>query len=293
MVLLAVPWPDGAPDLFSTGRHTGAGERDCAAPIRVSSNWNSEAPSAEGPPESAGDAPASPGGWPRLLRTGTEPPPSAGSASGAVTMRRRSRAVAICCRKRGGRWWPNCVIRLAPCLASSVAQARVLANGFLSEVVYRFPSRGAGMTEFALHPIGLLRTPFRTLADCPRNGRQPDPPPLCEAELFAEYAAGLKDLDGFSHLILLYWMHQARTADLVFRPPFAAAEHGLFATRSPNRPNPIGLSVVAFEGFAAPARLMVRYLDCLDGTPLLDIKPYLPRTDAEPAASMGWLQPGR
>ena len=65
---------------------------------------------------------------------------------------------------------------------------------------------------------------------------------------------------------------------------------GVFATRAPVRPNPIGLSVVAFDGFAAPDCLRVRYLDCIDGTPLIDIKPYLPTTDAEPAAGMGWLE---
>jgi tRNA (Thr-GGU) A37 N-methylase len=77
---------------------------------------------------------------------------------------------------------------------------------------------------------------------------------------------------------------------LVFTPPFDAAPRGIFATRAPWRPNPIALSVVAFDGFDAAGILRVRYLDCVDGTPLLDIKPYLPTTDAEPAARMGWLQ---
>ena len=65
----------------------------------------------------------------------------------------------------------------------------------------------------------------------------------------------------------------------------------MFATRGPRRPNPIGLSVVAFDGFDGPGRLKVRYLDCVDGTPLIDIKPYLPTTDSEPQAAMGWLAP--
>jgi tRNA-Thr(GGU) m(6)t(6)A37 methyltransferase TsaA len=112
-----------------------------------------------------------------------------------------------------------------------------------------------------------------------------------------EFAPGLASLDGFSHLILLYWLHEAPPADLVFTPPFDAAPRGVFATRAPWRPNPIGLAVVRFEGVADDGRLRVRYLDCLDGTPLLDIKPYLPTTDAEPGATMGWLarpagQPG-
>jgi tRNA-Thr(GGU) m(6)t(6)A37 methyltransferase TsaA len=140
-----------------------------------------------------------------------------------------------------------------------------------------------------LRAIGRLRTPFRTLAECPRNGRRPDPPPPCEAEVFPELVPGLRSLDGFSHLILLYWLDQAHAPELVFTPPFDDQPRGVFATRAPRRPNPIGLSVVAFDRFAAPDRLVVRYLDCIDGTALLDIKPYLPSVDAEPAASMGWL----
>ena len=96
-------------------------------------------------------------------------------------------------------------------------------------------------------------------------------------------------LEGFSHLILLYWMHAAGEAPLVFVPPFDDARRGVFATRAPHRPNPIALSVVAFLGAEAPGRLRVRNLDCIDGTPLIDIKPYLPGTDSEPGAATGWL----
>ena len=144
---------------------------------------------------------------------------------------------------------------------------------------------------YTVRPIGTLRTPWPTIADCPRNGRQPDPAPLCHAEVAEEFLEGLPGLDGFSHLILLYWMDQAKPADLVFTPPFDDRPRGVFTTRAPRRPNPIGLSVVAFEGFAEPNRLTVRYLDCVDGTPLIDIKPYLVTTDCEPQARMGWLQP--
>jgi tRNA-Thr(GGU) m(6)t(6)A37 methyltransferase TsaA len=148
--------------------------------------------------------------------------------------------------------------------------------------------------SFAVRPIGVLRTPFRTLADCPRNPRQLDPPPPCEAKVLAEYGAGLASLAGFSHLIVLYWLAEAAEA-LVFTPPFDTAPRGVFATRAPCRPNPIGLAVVAFDGFADPLTLRLRYLDCLDNTPLLDVKPYLPSIDSVPDASMGWLarsQPG-
>ena len=109
--------------------------------------------------------------------------------------------------------------------------------------------------------------------------------------IFPPFLEGLNSLDGFSYLILLYWLDQARPARLSFTPPFDPQPRGVFATRAPFRPNPIGLSVVAFDGFDGPDTLKIRYLDCLDGTPLLDIKPYLPTTDSEPDATMGWLDP--
>ncbi|MCC6719307.1 MAG: tRNA (N6-threonylcarbamoyladenosine(37)-N6)-methyltransferase TrmO [Acetobacteraceae bacterium] len=141
-------------------------------------------------------------------------------------------------------------------------------------------------------PIGRLRTPWQTTTECPRNGRRGDVP-LCTVEVDAAYVPGLKDLEGYAHLILLYWLDQAGTPEMVFTPPNDTIPRGMFATRTPRRPNPIGLSVVKFEGFAAPGVLNVRYLDCVDGTPLLDIKPYLPSTDAEPEASMGFQKRSR
>ena len=145
-------------------------------------------------------------------------------------------------------------------------------------------------TAFSLFPIGTLHTPWRSVAECPRNGRQPKPAPPCSAVVFPQYLEGLRSIEGFSHLIVLYWMHQVRTPELLFTPPFDSQPRGVFATRSPRRPNPIGLSVVAFEGFDGPWRLRLRYLDCIDGTALLDIKPYLKTTDCEAGSSMGWLE---
>ena len=109
--------------------------------------------------------------------------------------------------------------------------------------------------------------------------------------MFPEFVEGLRSLEGFSHLILLYWLGQGTEPKLTFATPFDPEPRGVFATRAPFRPNPIGLSVVAFDGFEGQDTLKVRYLDCLNGTPLLDIKPYLPTTDSEPAATMGWLDP--
>ena len=142
-----------------------------------------------------------------------------------------------------------------------------------------------------LTAIGHLETPFATRADCPRNGRQIQPPPLCHAHVDEAFIPGLAGLEGFSHLILLYWMHEAGPPGLVFTPPFDDRPRGVFATRAPARPNPVALSVVAFEGFDGPGRLLVRNLDCISGTVLLDIKPYLCTTDCEAGASMGWLAP--
>ncbi len=140
-----------------------------------------------------------------------------------------------------------------------------------------------------LKPIGRLRTPFPTLQDCPRNGRKIQPPPDCIAEIDPAYREGLKDLETFSHLILLYWLGPQPSL-LTIAPAFDRKPHGIFATRTPVRPNPIGLSVVSLHGIHA-GRLTVRNLDCRDGTALLDIKPYLPSTDLEPAATMGWQEP--
>ena len=141
-----------------------------------------------------------------------------------------------------------------------------------------------------LRPIGTLHTPWTSIATCPRNGRQPDPAPICTAKLRPEFLDGLGSLLGFSHLILLYWLGPTQPK-LSFTPPFDSQPRGVFATRAPFRPNPIGLSVVAFDGFQVRDTLKIRYLDCLDGTLLLDIKPYLPTTDSEPGAAMGWLGP--
>jgi tRNA-Thr(GGU) m(6)t(6)A37 methyltransferase TsaA len=143
---------------------------------------------------------------------------------------------------------------------------------------------------FTARPIGRLRTPWATTGECPRNGRRADPPPLCTVEVDAEYQAGLLSIEGYSHLILLYWLDQSGPPEMVFTPPFDSVPRGIFATRTPRRPNPIGLSVVKLEAVIAPGVLQVRYLDCVDGTKLLDIKPYLRTTDCEPEATMGFQE---
>ena len=135
-------------------------------------------------------------------------------------------------------------------------------------------------------PIGTLHTPYKTKEDCPIQ-------PLyargeSRVEVFAEYAAGLQDVELFSHLFLLYQFDRAGEVELVRRTFLDDVPHGIYASRHPCRPNGIGLSIVRLlrrEGDV----LVVEGADMLDGTPLLDIKPYMPRFDAFPAAGEGWL----
>lgn len=137
--------------------------------------------------------------------------------------------------------------------------------------------------DAGLHFIGRIRTPWETRAECPKNGRQTDA--ACTLVVDPLYAPGLQNVEGASHLIVLYWMDQAARDLVRQRPRHAEGSRGTFSLRSPARPNPIALSVVellAHDG----ASLTVRGLDCLDGTPLLDIKPYYASTDSRPEATV-------
>jgi tRNA-Thr(GGU) m(6)t(6)A37 methyltransferase TsaA len=133
--------------------------------------------------------------------------------------------------------------------------------------------------------IGRIRTPWVRRDQCPKNARESDD--VCTIEIDARYVAALQSVETCSHLLVLYWMDKARR-DLVLQAPrHTSAQRGTFALRSPVRPNPIAASVVRLikvEG----TRLSVVGLDCLDGTPLLDIKPYFASTDAVPDATVGW-----
>jgi tRNA (adenine37-N6)-methyltransferase len=108
-------------------------------------------------------------------------------------------------------------------------------------------------------------------------------------EVMEEYAAGLQDLDGFSHIILLYEFHRSGGFDLKVVPFMDSTPRGVFATRAPRRPNPLGISVVRLESVEG-AVLHVLDIDVLDGTPLLDIKPYVPAFDPQGEVRMGWLE---
>ena len=111
-------------------------------------------------------------------------------------------------------------------------------------------------------------------------------------DVFEEYRAGLKDLDGFSHVVLLYHFHRSQGFSLHVVPYLDSQIRGLFATRAPRRPNPIGLSVVQLDGIENGI-LYVQNVDILDGTPLLDIKPYVPEFDSHADVRTGWLEKAR
>ncbi len=141
--------------------------------------------------------------------------------------------------------------------------------------------------DMELKPIGVIHTPYLTKEETPiQGGLCPDV--VGRIELFAEYAEGLKDVEGFSHLIILYWFDKAGEVKLV-RPTFLDDEaHGVFASRHPCRPNGIGFTIVELirrEGNI----LHVGGVDMLDGTPLIDVKPYIARFDNVKEAMDGWV----
>ena len=138
------------------------------------------------------------------------------------------------------------------------------------------------------HPIGIIHSPFKEISGMPI---QPSGAAEFEGEveIFPEFEAGLQDLAGFSHIILLYHFHQARQNQLVVTPFLDDQPRGLFATRAPKRPNPIGLSIVRLLRVEQNI-LHIGQVDVIDGTPLLDIKPYVPEFDHHPAERTGWLE---
>ena len=143
--------------------------------------------------------------------------------------------------------------------------------------------------SLVLRPVGFARTPHKEKADAPR---QPDAARGIAGtlEIFPEYRDALADVDGFERLVVLFGFDRApRTSSLKVLPPRSEKKRGVFATRSPHRPNPIGLSVlrlVRIDGLS----VHVEDVDLLDGTPIYDIKPYLAYTDAYPTARAGWLE---
>ncbi len=136
--------------------------------------------------------------------------------------------------------------------------------------------------DAALYFIGRIRTPWTTLAECPKNSSVRREV-AATVELDPRYAQGLKDIDRLSHLIVLYWLDRSDRNLIIQAPSHAPEPRGVFALRSPVRPNPVGLSVVELVSVDG-TKLTIRNIDCVDGTPLIDIKPYFASTDSVPEA---------
>jgi tRNA-Thr(GGU) m(6)t(6)A37 methyltransferase TsaA len=137
-------------------------------------------------------------------------------------------------------------------------------------------------------PIGIIRTPFKDISDMPV---QP-----CGAigvegvvELYPEFSAGLIDVEGFSHLILLYHFHLIKGYKLYVVPFMDDKPHGIFATRAPTRPNAIGMSTVLLKKIVNN-QLFIDGVDMIDGTPLIDVKPFFPKYDNQDNVKYGWLE---
>jgi tRNA-Thr(GGU) m(6)t(6)A37 methyltransferase TsaA len=142
--------------------------------------------------------------------------------------------------------------------------------------------------KFSYRSIGIIHSPFKTTEGMPiqPTGAQS----ICGTiDVLPEFSPGLKDLDGFSHIILLYHFHRSKNTRLEVIPFLDTQPRGIFATRASSRPNPIGISTVKLEKIEGHT-LHVENIDILDGTPLLDIKPYVPEFDRYPAEKIGWLE---
>lgn len=144
------------------------------------------------------------------------------------------------------------------------------------------------MRTITYKPIGIIRTPFKKSEGTPIQAYA-----ACEVkgmvEIFPEYSDGLKDLEGFSHVILIYHFHMSKASRLLAKPFLDDKEHGIFAIRGPSRPNPIGISTVQLEKINDNV-LSFKDVDIVDRTPLLDIKPYVPAFDQREVSKVGWLK---
>jgi tRNA-Thr(GGU) m(6)t(6)A37 methyltransferase TsaA len=144
------------------------------------------------------------------------------------------------------------------------------------------------METIEYKPIGMIHSPFKTPNGSPI---QPSAAKGTEGriEIFPEFVEGLEDLTGFSHILLLYHFHLSKRFSLKVKPFLDDKQRGLFATRAPSRPNSIGISVVQLIKIDGDD-LYIRNIDVVDGTPLLDIKPYVPAFDVHPADKIGWIE---
>ena len=139
--------------------------------------------------------------------------------------------------------------------------------------------------DASLYYIGRIHTPWEQRRDCPKNARESEA--VCTIELAPRWAPALMDVESCSHLVVLYWMDRSRRDIVLQVPSHYGVQRGTFSLRSPARPNPIAMSVVKLLKIEGN-KLSVVGLDCLDGTPLVDLKPYFASTDAVPDAVVGW-----
>jgi tRNA-Thr(GGU) m(6)t(6)A37 methyltransferase TsaA len=138
-----------------------------------------------------------------------------------------------------------------------------------------------------LKPIGIIHSPYKNRGEAPYQCYKSDK--ISQIEVFKEFEEGLKDIEGFSHIVVIFWFHKSQGYHLLVKTPWDDILHGLFATRSPHRPCPLGLTVV--ELVAREKNILkVKGLDAIDGTPLLDIKPYIPSVDERSVVKSGWLK---
>ena len=141
--------------------------------------------------------------------------------------------------------------------------------------------------DIVMRPIGVIRSPFTKRDETPIQAARSQA--VGSVEVYPAFAEGLRDLEGFSHLHLLYAFHESSGYDLRAKPFLDDQEHGVFATRHPRRPNPIGMSIVRLVSRQGNV-LTVEGVDVLDGTPLLDIKPYVPEFDIRNDVRTGWYE---
>ena len=136
--------------------------------------------------------------------------------------------------------------------------------------------------------LGIVESPFEQQLGTPIQGRMA-PETSARIRIFAEYAAGLKDLEGFSHIYVFFKFDRAAAGQLLVRPYLDTVEHGVFATRSPLRPNPLGMTIVRLERIEGNC-LYVSGIDILNGSPVIDIKPYVPEFDHFEPEKTGWYE---
>lgn len=144
------------------------------------------------------------------------------------------------------------------------------------------------MKQITMTPIGIIRSPYKQVKDIPIQGKF-KPEVKAYIEFKDEYAPGLKDLDGFSHAIIIYYFHKSPKEEVIGKPFLEDKEHGIFAIRSPHRPNHIGLSMVKVKKIEGN-KLHFNEVDMLDRTPVLDIKPYVKHFDVRDNTISGWLE---